>query len=390
MVESETSHWWLLAALFLVAAGCGGSNSPRSAPVVAVVAPPAERTRPTSTFAVELVPAALGLTLPDSEIRVTLVPKGMTAVWRPGRPAAFTGLDPEENTSLEVTGEQAQYLLENDGQIRLHPATPTTVRVVPLVPIPELGREDPDPWVTDKPTQKLLYVDTTAGNGPWVLTWREREIAVGRAEIPSSVAALAHAAIEQWMAKGSHRAPADPLYDQVVLVVPPDAKVENLIGLLEALQGPRRHDPGGNDVPAFRIRVTLASTVAPPPAPPAPPALTEAEATVVTNARVKLGAMWMSGILARDQVEQTLERQRERWMLCYQRGLLREPTLNGRVSVRFVIGRDGLASQARNGGSDLPDPDVVKCVADAVNGLRFQEPQTGIVIVVYPLLFAPR
>jgi hypothetical protein len=54
-----------------------------------------------------------------------------------------------------------------------------------------------------------------------------------------------------------------------------------------------------------------------------------------------------------------------------------------------VIGRDGSVSNVKNGGSDLPDNDVVSCVLGAYHGLSFPEPEGGIVTVVYPIQFAP-
>ena len=74
---------------------------------------------------------------------------------------------------------------------------------------------------------------------------------------------------------------------------------------------------------------------------------------------------------------------------CYENGLRNNPNLQGRVSVRFVIGRDGSVSNVGNGGSDLPDPAVVQCVVRAYYGLSFPQPEGGIVTVVYPIMFSP-
>ena len=42
-----------------------------------------------------------------------------------------------------------------------------------------------------------------------------------------------------------------------------------------------------------------------------------------------------------------------------------------------------------DGGSDLPDADVVGCVLRAFETLEFPPPVGGKVTVVYPVLFAP-
>ena len=57
--------------------------------------------------------------------------------------------------------------------------------------------------------------------------------------------------------------------------------------------------------------------------------------------------------------------------------------------MRFVIGRDGAVSNVGNGGSDLPDANVVSCVVRAFYGLSFPQPENGIVTVTYPIVFTP-
>ena len=78
-----------------------------------------------------------------------------------------------------------------------------------------------------------------------------------------------------------------------------------------------------------------------------------------------------------------------RFRLCYENGLRRNPNLQGRVSVRFVIGADGAVSNVGNGGSDMPDGGVVSCIMRSFEGLSFPRPEGGIVTVVYPIMFSP-
>jgi hypothetical protein len=51
--------------------------------------------------------------------------------------------------------------------------------------------------------------------------------------------------------------------------------------------------------------------------------------------------------------------------------------------------RDGAVSVAADGGSDLPDENVVQCVVRLVGGLHFPQPEGGLVTAVYPLIFSP-
>lgn len=90
------------------------------------------------------------------------------------------------------------------------------------------------------------------------------------------------------------------------------------------------------------------------------------------------------------EVVQRVVRQSEgRFRFCYEQGLAKNPSLAGRVKVKFVIGRDGAVSVAQDAGSDVPDATVVSCMVRAVGALSFPQPEGGIVSVVYPWVLAP-
>jgi hypothetical protein len=96
----------------------------------------------------------------------------------------------------------------------------------------------------------------------------------------------------------------------------------------------------------------------------------------------------ISGRLPPEAIQRIVRQNFGRFRLCYEKGLAGNPTLAGRVTVRFVIGRDGSISAVENGGSDLTDPAVVSCVVRAFYGLSFPQPEGGIVTVTYPIMFA--
>ncbi|HQK16839.1 MAG TPA: AgmX/PglI C-terminal domain-containing protein, partial [Polyangiaceae bacterium] len=105
--------------------------------------------------------------------------------------------------------------------------------------------------------------------------------------------------------------------------------------------------------------------------------------------QVRMGATTVSGRLPPEVIQRIVRQNYGRFRLCYENGLRNNPNLQGRVSVRFVIGRDGSVSNVGNAGSDLPDPAVVSCVTRAYYGLSFPQPEGGIVTVVYPIMFSP-
>lgn len=125
---------------------------------------------------------------------------------------------------------------------------------------------------------------------------------------------------------------------------------------------------------------------------PAPAAFAETGRAPVSSAAptvVRYGAMSVSGRLPPEVIQRIIRQNFGRFRLCYERGLSMNPNLQGRVSIRFVIGRDGAVSNIGNAGSDMPDGGVVSCIVRSFYGLSFPQPEGGIVTVVYPISFSP-
>jgi hypothetical protein len=102
-----------------------------------------------------------------------------------------------------------------------------------------------------------------------------------------------------------------------------------------------------------------------------------------------MGVTTVKGQLPAEVIQRIVRQNHGRFRLCYEGGLRNNPALQGRVEVRFVIGRDGAVSSVSNGNSDLPDARAVQCVVQAYYGLSFPQPEGGIVTVVYPIMFSP-
>lgn len=97
----------------------------------------------------------------------------------------------------------------------------------------------------------------------------------------------------------------------------------------------------------------------------------------------------VSGTLPAEVVQRIVRQNYGRFRMCYETGLRGNPNLSGRVTARFVIGREGAVANVANGGSDLPDSGVVSCVVQAFYGLSFPAPANGVVRVSYPIMFSP-
>ena len=104
---------------------------------------------------------------------------------------------------------------------------------------------------------------------------------------------------------------------------------------------------------------------------------------------MRIGTTNVTGQIPPEVVQRIVRQNYGRFRNCYENGLRNNPGLTGRVSVRFVIGRDGGVSSVSNNGSDLPEPSVIGCVTNAFYGLSFPAPEAGIVTVVYPIVFTP-
>jgi hypothetical protein len=102
------------------------------------------------------------------------------------------------------------------------------------------------------------------------------------------------------------------------------------------------------------------------------------------------GGVTTNGHLPPEVIQRIVRQNFGRFSFCYQNGLKTNPNLEGRVTVKFVIGRDGAVQLAADGGSDIPDASVKQCVVSGFAGLSFPAPDNGMVTVVYPLMFTPQ
>ena len=76
---------------------------------------------------------------------------------------------------------------------------------------------------------------------------------------------------------------------------------------------------------------------------------------------------------------------------CYERELRNNPTLAGRVMVRFTIQETGTVSGASATENTTGSPAVAQCVVSAISRFRFNPgPEGGSVSFAYPFVFAPQ
>jgi hypothetical protein len=98
----------------------------------------------------------------------------------------------------------------------------------------------------------------------------------------------------------------------------------------------------------------------------------------------------VNGRLAAEVIRRVVRMNDGRYRACYEGGLRTDPSLQGRVTVKFVIDRTGAVALAADGGSDIPDEAVRRCVVSSFLSLSFPSPESGAVTVVYPIMFSPQ
>lgn len=96
------------------------------------------------------------------------------------------------------------------------------------------------------------------------------------------------------------------------------------------------------------------------------------------------------GALDKALIHQVMKTTGEALHACYLPRLAERPTLEGRVTVKFVIARDGTVSSATIKSIDdaLRDEALAVCALNTIRGLKFPKPEGGgMVIVSYPFFF---
>jgi hypothetical protein len=105
---------------------------------------------------------------------------------------------------------------------------------------------------------------------------------------------------------------------------------------------------------------------------------------VAQGPQIRVGTAEVRGRLPAEVIQRVVRANLGRFRQCYEQGLRTNPSLAGRVTVKFVIDRTGAVSLASQGDSDIADNLVVACIVRQFGNLSFPAPEGGVVTVVYP------
>ena len=75
---------------------------------------------------------------------------------------------------------------------------------------------------------------------------------------------------------------------------------------------------------------------------------------------------------------------------CYDKALMTNPQLKGKLSVKIVINQQGRVDHAEIVDDSLHDAEVSKCVKGVIGRLRFPKPAEGSATVTFPFSFDPK
>jgi outer membrane biosynthesis protein TonB len=114
------------------------------------------------------------------------------------------------------------------------------------------------------------------------------------------------------------------------------------------------------------------------------------EGTGVVRARVTAipQAITGEGTLARGEIQKVVNAHVHQVQACYERQLMKDPSLGGKITLEWVINGSGAVASVRVKQSTIHSVDVATCIQNAIRGWKFPSPQGGAVTVTYPFAFS--
>ena len=106
-----------------------------------------------------------------------------------------------------------------------------------------------------------------------------------------------------------------------------------------------------------------------------------------TVARASAHSVSVQGNIDREAVAKVVNAHLQEVRACYERALLREPALAGKVVLEWTISQGGTVTTAKTKSSTLKSSAVEACILQSLKSWQFPPAKGGIVIVSYPFLF---
>ena len=94
------------------------------------------------------------------------------------------------------------------------------------------------------------------------------------------------------------------------------------------------------------------------------------------------------GDISRSAVDSALGKRMPQMQNCYQAALLENPTLSGKLLLRWTVSKEGEVEEVLVESSQLENAELHSCVVQEISRTKFPKPEGGSIIIRYPLNFA--
>ncbi len=103
--------------------------------------------------------------------------------------------------------------------------------------------------------------------------------------------------------------------------------------------------------------------------------------------KIKLGSSEAAGFCKREDIAKAVRRRAGAIRSCYEKQLMIDPQLKGKIMMQWKIGLDGGVKSANATGGSLKNRKVVQCVERIIRRMRFVKPDGGVCVVRWPFVF---
>jgi hypothetical protein len=105
--------------------------------------------------------------------------------------------------------------------------------------------------------------------------------------------------------------------------------------------------------------------------------------------RINSTRLVSKGSISREEVAAVINKHLGEVHYCYETTLMKDPGLQGKLVLEWVINANGSVGKVKQKTSTLKNPGVASCIMDRLRRWQFPKPRGGVVIVSYPFIFSP-
>ena len=104
--------------------------------------------------------------------------------------------------------------------------------------------------------------------------------------------------------------------------------------------------------------------------------------------KVNSGKITVMGTLPKEVIRRVIRQRNKNFRYCYEKELIRDPKISGKVMVKFTIAKTGGVSKASVQSTTLKNKPLESCLIKTIKAMKFPKPSGGgIVIISYPFIF---